>query len=202
MAKACRVVKGGGAKICMADLRSQMVMQAPPSKCGRRALDSGRGCVCSARLVQVTGVPHPHAGRAHGPRSRQAARLEIPRHRARLHREGHHALCAGRGLCFRPRRARRSQVRLRARTGGAADHGGGAGLSRQLAGEPGLHRRLQQGPARRADTHPASPAGTVRHRDRPHPQPGPARQGRRAKVPCCSPSARSSTRPAASRSPP
>ena len=44
---------------------------------------------------------------------------------------------------------------------------------------PAVDSRLQQGAARRAVAGAASPAGTIRHRDRPHAQHGPARQGHR-----------------------
>ena len=94
------------------------------------------------------------------------------------------------------------QVRLRAGIARPADHAGGAGPPWQLARHPGIDRGLQQGPARRAVDHPASPGSASRNRDRARPRSSTCstRAGRRA--PCSIPSARSSTRRRGSRSPP
>ena len=145
----------------------------------RAVSDAARGRPGSLRVRSSVDNrdDHPRNGSAHAPRPAQDPELEVCRHRARLYREGHDALRLGARLRLRPRPRRRSQVRLRKGPRGAADHGRGAGLSRQLARDQGIDRRLLQGPARRAVSEGAPPAAAFRHRRRQDARDAPARQG-------------------------
>src|SRR5262249_38153822 len=104
-----------------------------------------------------------------GLRSRQDPELEVPRHRAHLHAQGHHPLRVGSRVRIRSGKSQRSQVVLRGGVARPADQGGGAGPPGKLAREKGAHTRLRQGLAWREVSHAPPPAGTRRH----HYWPGP-----------------------------
>ena len=179
--------------------------------CGtrRKASDlSPRELQSSSTLRRPPGTankefPPAESASPNGLRSAKDPELEVPRDRARLHREGHDPLRAGPGLRLRPG-PHSDDLKFVYEKGLAA-----LPTMAVVLAYPGNWLESKestadytQGAARRAVPDAASAAAAGRHGGRPQAASSTCSTRARTRAPCSTPSAPSSTRRAASRSPP